>query len=215
MTWLDITQTLEPGMTVWPGDVNFTSHGSSSIVSGDPCDVNSISLSLHAGTHADAPRHFRRGGPDIAACALEAFLGPALVVDVRGERPVSLAAIARLASPHPPRLLLKTGTGVEQGWHEEFSYLATEAAAELVRRGILLVGLDTPSVDEARSTSWPAHRLLADAGVVVLENLRLADVDPGPYELVALPLKLRNLEASPVRAALRRPVRTDRASVSE
>jgi arylformamidase len=111
--------------------------------------------------------------------------------------------------------LLKTGTGVEHGWHEEFSYLAPEAAAELVRRGILLVGLDTPSVDEARSTSWPAHRLLADAGVVVLENLRLADVDPGTYELVALPLKLRDLEASPVRAALRRPARADRASVSE
>jgi arylformamidase len=202
VSWLDISQPLEPGMVVWPGDEAFQSQLSASMRDGDPYNLGSIRLSLHAGTHADAPRHFERDGADIGDCRLDVFIGPALVLDVSGARAVARAAFEPL-SDFPERILLKTGTGVEAGWHEDFAYLHEDAAAELVRRGVRLVGVDTPSVDEAHSAAWPVHRRLAASGVVVLENLRLAGVAPGWYELVALPLRLRGLEASPVRAALR------------
>jgi arylformamidase len=41
------------------------------------------------------------------------------------------------------------------------------------------------------------------AGLRILENLLLSQVEEGDYELIALPLRLENLDASPVRAVLR------------
>lgn len=204
MTWIDISQALEPGMTVWPGDAAFETFRVMSLEDGEPCNMGGIRLSLHTGTHADAPRHFEGAGAAISECGLDAFLGPAHVVEVTDSSPIARVHVDRIQSARLERVLFKTGTGVESGWHDRFSYLSVDAARELVRRGVRLVGMDTPSVDEAHSATWPAHRVFAARGVVVLENLQLSDVTAGLYELLALPLKLKNLEASPVRAVLRR-----------
>jgi len=202
MDWIDISQPLRAGIAVWPGDPEFTSGGSSSIPSGDAYNVGQMSLGLHTGTHAESPLHFERHGLDIAACPLELFIGPALVVLANARLVIDLSFVQQF-DILPERLLLKTGTGVERGWHEEFAHLEGDAALFLASRGVRLLGIDSPSVDAARSTTWPAHRALARSGVVVLENLCLEAVQAGWYELVALPLNLPGMEASPVRAALR------------
>ena len=198
--WIDISHTLIPGISVWPGDPEFTSGHSSSISGGDVCNVGRMSLGLHTGTHAESPLHFEQNGPDISEIPLEVFIGPALVVSATGPI-IDLAFVRTLDVPE--RLLLKTGSGIERGWHGDFAGLDAEAAEELVRRGVRLLGIDTPSVDRAQDETWPVHRVFARTGVVVLENLLLADISPGTYELVALPLNLPGLEASPVRAAIR------------
>jgi arylformamidase len=204
MDWIDISQTLEPGMTVWPGDTAFETSRAMDLDAGDPYTVGSITLGLHTGTHADAPSHFERSGAAIADCELRVFVGPVFVLEVPFPGPIDSEFAHGIQAAPLERLIFKTGTGVEQGWHEGFSFLSAEAAQVLVDKGVRLLGLDTPSVDEASSLTWPAHRILAAAGVVILENLRLAEVESGWYELVALPLKLKNLEASPVRAVLKR-----------
>ena len=69
---------------------------------------------------------------------------------------------------------------------------------------MVLVGIDTPSVDPETSKTLEAHNACRIANMRILENLVLAHVEPGDYELIALPLKFENLDASPVRAVLRR-----------
>lgn len=204
MTWVDISQTLTPGMSVWPGDPPFEVSRVMSMDTGDACNVGALSMSLHTGTHAEAPRHFEARGAALSDFELDVFVGPACVLDCSGALRIDRNCLAVLDSPHPDRLLFKTGTGVGDGWRTDFGVFTPGLAEELVRRGAKLVGVDTPSVDEADSPAHPVHRILAAAGIVVLENLRLSHVKPGRYELVALPLKLKDVEASPVRAVLRR-----------
>lgn len=204
MTWIDITQTLAPGMAVWPGDPPLEVTRIMSLEAGDFCNVGAVAMSLHTGTHAEAPGHFEPEGTALADCDLNVFMGPAYVLECAGARRIDRDRLQGPALDLHHRVLLKTGTGVEKGWHTDFAVLTTEAAEDLVRRGVRLVGIDTPSVDEADSRTHAVHRILAAAGVVVLENLRLSHVAPGAYELLALPLKLSGVEASPVRAVLRK-----------
>jgi len=75
----------------------------------------------------------------------------------------------------------------------------------LARRGARLVGTDAPSVDAFDSADLPAHKALLGAGIAILENLLLDHAAPGAYELIALPLRLRDADASPVRAILLEP----------
>ncbi|HSW22355.1 MAG TPA: kynurenine formamidase, partial [Burkholderiaceae bacterium] len=65
------------------------------------------------------------------------------------------------------------------------------------------VGIDTASIDPANSKSLPSHQVVRRLGLRVLENLVLDQVPEGDYELIALPLKLMQADASPVRAVLR------------
>jgi len=85
--------------------------------------------------------------------------------------------------------------------------LAPRTAAALAARGVRLVGVDAPSVDERESKTLDVHHALFGAGAYVLENLDLRRVEPGPYELIALPQRLEGLDAAPVRAVLRRDPR--------
>jgi arylformamidase len=85
----------------------------------------------------------------------------------------------------------------------DFAYFTPEAAKMLTSRGVILVGIDTPSIDKSDSKTLDSHKIFAAANVALLENLVLSEVDPGRYELIALPLKLVGMDASPVRAILR------------
>jgi arylformamidase len=103
----------------------------------------------------------------------------------------------------PQRLLIRT---LKDRNHDRFpcdyGYFSAEAAREVVAAGVRLVGLDSPSVDHPESAELPAHKILGEAGVVILENLELGQVPEGDYELIALPLKIVGGDGSPVRAVL-------------
>ena len=73
----------------------------------------------------------------------------------------------------------------------------------LAAAGVDLVGIDTPSVDPADDAALPAHMAARRLGLLLLEGLVLDDVPAGAYELIALPLRLMGMDASPVRAILR------------
>jgi arylformamidase len=203
MPLIDISQPLVTGMPVWPGDAPFATSQIMDLADGDVCNLGSMALGLHTGTHADAPRHFLAEGRSIADCELEAFVGEVVVVDASDTVPVGSQHLSSFSDTLPERILFKTGTGVTQGWHDRFSHVAPDAAERLVLGGVQLVGIDTPSVDGAHSTTHATHEVFARGGVVILENLFLDHVKPGVYDLIALPLKLIGMEASPVRAILR------------
>lgn len=168
--------------------------------------MGAVSGTTHAGTHADAPLHVLERGASIDRLPLDAFAGPADVVDLsRVEGAIEIGELeAALPGAPAPRLLLATGCEETAGFPQGFRALSPAAAAWCMEQGFRLVGTDAPSVDPPGSETLDVHRALLSAGVAILESLALAGIDPGRYELVALPLRWVGADASPVRAALRR-----------
>jgi arylformamidase len=201
----DISVLVRPGTPEWPGDVPFTCGWSSSLADGASVNLSHTGGSPHVGTHADAPLHVRDGAPASDELPLEPFLGAALLLDVSeapaGPLPLS-ADDPRLAGC--ARLLLRTGRTIADGrFPDDWPALSPTTAVELAARGVRLIGVDAPSVDERESRTLDVHHALFDGGAYVLENLDLRGVAPGRYELVALPQRLGGLDAAPVRALLR------------
>ena len=183
---------------------------------GDHLTLSTLTSTVHVGAHADGENHYKPGGQPIDQHPLEMYLGPCVVAPVRAERgkrfgmdaidETWLDALPGLTTNgQPGRLLLQTGTG---GSPEVFpSDLAApepEMIDALVGKGVRLLGVDTPSVDLADAKDLVGHAACARGGVFILEGLVLDGVDPGIWELIALPLKLVGFDASPVRAVLRR-----------
>jgi arylformamidase len=200
----DITRPIEEGIAVWPGDTAYSHAWSMRIDAGDAVNVSALTLSAHTGTHADAPLHFEESGLSIGAMPLAAYVGPAtvLVLDTRGA--IEPDDLRVLGARGIERLLIKTPASLRPNdrWEDEFAYLSPAAAEFLVQRGVRLFGTDASSVDHVHSKTLDAHHILGRATVAILEGLALADVPPGDYELIALPLRL-GVDGSPVRAVLR------------
>jgi len=206
MTVIDISPSLRVGMGVFPGDAAFAASQTFTIGPDCPVNVASFSMSTHCGAHVDAPLHYDPAGASIDMLDLADFIGPARVIDARGGGPLcGYEEIASALDGAPPRLLFKlTARGDELAWPSGFRALAPEAVERLALRGTRLIGVDVPSIDPETSKSLPSHMVCRRHDLRIVENLALADVTPGDYELIALPLKLRGLDAAPVRAVLRR-----------
>ncbi len=201
----DISQTLREGMAVWPGDQEFLRNWTMQIRKGDSCNVSWVTMSTHTGTHLDAPFHFDDSGLDIASVSLEQYLGPARVVSMEVERVIAVPDLERLNWKGVERLIFKTrASGLAEGHFDPcFVYLSKDGAEFLGKRGLRLVGTDAPSIDAFESKTLLSHKILLKHKVAILEGVRLADVQPGNYELMCLPLKFAGLDGSPVRAILR------------
>jgi arylformamidase len=202
----DISVSVRVGTPEWPGDAPFGCGWTARIADGSTVNLSNISGSPHVGTHADAPMHVHDGWPSSDALPLGAFVGDALVLDVSAcsAGPLPLAADdTRLTGVE--RLLLRTGRTIAGGaFPPEWPVLAVETAVALAARGLRLIGVDAPSVDERESRTLEVHKALFGGGAYVLENLDLRAVPEGRYELIAPPLRLVGLDAAPVRAVLRR-----------
>jgi arylformamidase len=208
MPLYDISQTISENIAVWPGDRKFRSSWSMRIARGDACNVSSVSLSVHTGTHMDAPYHFNGAGSDIAGVSLRNCLGSARVVAVPAEHSsITAAYLESLDWGGVERILFRTRCSdlAEDRFPRAFPFLTEDGAEFLAGRGMLLVGTDAPSIEAFSSKNLSCHKILAAHGIAILEGARLALVPPGDYELICLPLKLSGLDGSPVRAILRQP----------
>ena len=193
-------------MPVWPGDPPPRQRWLQRLAAGDPSDLSEWVLGSHTGAHVDAPLHFIRGGPDLDQVPLTLLIGPCTVLD--------LTAVPGDLGPRdlpfevPERVLLKTRNSLtdwpRQAFRTDYVGLTPEGAHYLVERGVRLVGADYLSIESFASVQAgaPVHRLLLRQDVVILEGLVLAEVSPGDYLLVALPLRLAASEAAPARVVL-------------
>ena len=199
----DISPFVDAGSAVFPGDTAYQQQPHFTLAPGCPVNVSRITLSPHTGAHADAPLHYANDAPAIGMVALEPYLGPCRVIHCMDCGPlIEPGHIAHAVDGIPKRVLVRTLQQARQSW-EPFSAFAPETIQLLAEAGVLLVGIDTPSVDPATSAELSAHQQLLRHDLRVLENLVLDNVPPGDYELIALPLKLTHADASPVRAVLR------------
>ena len=202
----DISAPVRATSPVYPGDTPYEQRWTATLDTDSAVNVSSITLSPHIGTHADAPLHYDNQGAAIGAVALHHFIGPCRVIHALGCGPlVEWRHIAHAVSADlPPRVLLRTyASAPVDRWDAQLSAVAPETLERLADAGVLLVGIDTASVDPADSRELPSHQVLRRRGLRVLENLVLDAVPEGDYELIALPLKLTTADASPVRAVLR------------
>jgi arylformamidase len=207
---IDITPPITASLAVWPGDTKPSREVLCEIERGATVTLSTLRATVHLGAHADGANHYGAGAPSIDERPLAHYIGPCQVVRARVERGRRVA-IADLAGPiTESRVLVHTGSFPDPTtWNEDFAALEPELVDRLADRGVITIGIDTPSVDLFSSKDLPAHKRFLARGVAILEGLRLDHVAPGRYELIALPLPLVGFDASPVRAVLRR-VRDDR-----
>jgi arylformamidase len=200
----DVTRPVRSRMPVWPGDAPCRVAWTSRMAEGDAANVAEIRMSAHTGTHADGPFHLCEEGARIGGAPLEAFVGEALLVDARDRDALDEEWAHEVLAMRPERLLVRTGAWSDpEVFPTRFATPTEGAARMLVEAGVRLLGTDAPSVDPFDSADLPAHRVLCGAGVAILENLLLDGVPSGAWELIALPLRLEEADASPVRAVLR------------
>jgi len=200
----DITVAMSDELPVYPGDPRVRIEPVARIVRGDAANVSHIIMSTHSGTHLDPPRHYNDHGIPVDRIPLSLLIGQALLVEIPGINAITSAELGRLAIRGEERLLLKTANSLlwsKPSFCGDYSSLTPDGARFLVDSGVKLVGIDYLSV-ERLDGDGEVHRILLDNGVVILEGLNLDGVAAGSYELICLPLKIRDGDGAPARAVL-------------
>jgi arylformamidase len=208
---VDVSVSLRPGMPHWPSQPGFERDVLKSIEQGAHDTVSALRFGAHTGTHIDAPLHFIAGGGGIESIDLEACVGPGWVAELAAVTgAISADDLERAGIPaSTTRLLAKTrnsGWSRETAFREDFCAFDASGAQWCVERGMCLVGIDYLSIEPYGSGNIgnPTHRTLLGAGVVVVEGVELADVEPGAWDILALPVKIDGGDGAPARVLLRR-----------
>jgi arylformamidase len=200
----DISPPVHEHSPVFPGDAAYDQRWNARIAPGCPVNVSTLTLSPHTGAHADAPLHYDDAGASIGQVDLGPYLGRCRVIHAIGRGPlVEWADLEHALAGLPPRVLVRTYARQPEGWDAALAAFAPQTVERLADLDVLLIGIDTASIDPADSKTLPSHQVIRQRGLRVLENLLLDDVPEGDYELIALPLNLLTADASPVRAVLR------------
>lgn len=160
-----------------------------------PCNLSALSMCAHNGTHIDAPFHFINDGKTIESLELNKMVGYAFVCECSGQinKNEALEIVKKAKAEQGDaykRLLLK-------GKIE----LSNEGASVFVNAGIYLIGVESQTVGP-ESAPMQVHKTLLESEIVILEGIRLKEVEQGTYLLCSAPLKLEGLDGSPCRAIL-------------
>ncbi|PTX64519.1 kynurenine formamidase [Melghirimyces profundicolus] len=191
-------------MAVWPGDTPFSYRLTWTKEETGSVNVGRVTMSTHTGTHIDAPYHFDRDGKRVSELDLDLYIGPVRVIRLHRPAGISRRELEGENLEGVARLLIRTDAWPDKSvFPGEIPPVHPDLAPYLEEKGIRLLGLDLPSVDPLDSKALPAHHALTRHGVHILEGVVLDRVEPGEYELAALPLPLAEADGSPVRAALR------------
>jgi arylformamidase len=195
-------------MVHWPGDPAFHIRKVVDQKNGDVCTLSHIEMSVHTGTHMDAPRHFLMDAPTMESMPIEATVGLARVVEIRDERAIGRDELLEHDLQPGERILFKTANSGKSwdsdDFDEDFIFIAADGAEYLAECGIRTVGVDYLSVGGFRQDGVETHQAILRAGIWIIEGLDLREISAGLYEMICLPLKLVGSDGAPARAALRR-----------
>lgn len=204
MKTIDISRSIHSGMPVWPGDTPVRIEQIMRIADGAAANLGSIKLSLHAGTHVDAPWHYADGGETIEKVPPEIYVGPGRVIDARGHKSFGRGLFESIDLAPTPRVLFRTDAWSNpRAFPKDWPVMDEGLPAWLAAKGVKVIGFDVPSVDKFESKDLPVHAACFAANLLIIESLYLRGAAPGVYELIALPLRIKGGDGSPVRAVLR------------
>ena len=200
---IDISQKVCPEMAVYPGDPRYQTRTVCGFKLGDMCEVSELTMGSHCGTHIDAPLHMIPDGKGIDTMPLDCFYGPCRVLTI-GASVVSEKMLADMGIQPGERILLRTDPTGKYARSGRFNpaVLSMRAAQYLAQQKVLLVGIDSPTVENMELCDGEVHRELLHAGVVILEGVDLREATEERYFLSALPLRLSRENGAPCRAVL-------------
>jgi arylformamidase len=200
----DISPPIDAALAVWPGDTPPSREVMLDLARGDSVTLSTLHATVHLGAHADAPSHYGREAADIASRSLRSYLGACEVMRIEVPRGGVITPAMLPREPSAIRVLFATGTYPDpRRFNQDFAALSPALVDHLHEAGVILAGIDTPSVDPCSSKELAAHRRFLAHDMAILEGLVLHGIAEGHYELIALPLRLVGFDASPVRAVLR------------
>jgi arylformamidase len=205
--WIDISVPLSERLPAWPGDPGFERVLASSIAAGDSVNLSTLRMSAHAGTHVDAPLHFRRDGQPIDAIPLDVLCGPCRVADCGDAEVVDAGVVARIAPCPGERILLRTRNShlwARPEFQRDSVGLNVAAARAFREAGVALLGIDYLSMASFRQGGIKVHHILLGAGIPLIEGLDLSGVAQCTYDLICAPLLLAGADGAPARAFIRR-----------
>jgi len=205
--WIDVSCPITADFPVWPGDPKPQLNWVTRIKNGEGINLSNIEMSLHTGTHIDAPLHFFENGKAIDEISLDFLIGEVQVIQV----PEDVSVINRdflntIDFDIPERVFFRTNNSINHYLHDEhfiMDYVAVDSsgASWLVDQGVKVVGIDYLSIASFRDSNEP-HKILLGANVIVVEGLDLRYVSEGKYRYVCLPIKIIGREAAPARVLL-------------
>lgn len=200
----DISMSIYPGMTVYKDKAEKQPRIDvlRDFKDGQGVRESRILLELHTGTHMDAPLHMVEGGATTDAFQVENMVLPCRVLDLTGvEDGIEPSHLEGFHIREGEFILFKTRNSFREGFDPDFIYLKHGGAEYLAKLGIRGVGIDALGIERSQP-DHATHKALLEKGILILEGLRLREVPPGEYILVAAPLKITGVEAAPVRALL-------------
>ena len=198
MSIIDISRPINDGKSSYPDDPPSKFTKIHSMERGDPFDLTLLKISAHTGSHIDAPSHFIDGGLTVDKIPLANLIGRCYLLDLSETINTTGHIPENITIPkNTRRLLIKTGYSGGY-WPVISKYIANK----LVKTGIVLLGIDTPSFDENSTSNFDIHKSLLSSDIILLEHLNLANTKTGWYQLICLPINLLNTEGAPVRAVL-------------
>lgn len=206
---IDISVPLDEDLPIWPGSPGFELDSLKRIEDGAEANVSRLTCDVHTGTHIDAPRHFVNDGISVDEIPLDVLVGPSIVVQVLGEvEAVTAEVLKHLNIPNDTdRLLLRTQNSTlwssrPASFQRDYVALTPDAAQWVVDFGIQCLGVDYLSVQ--RYDDGPeTHQILLQNNVVIIEGLNLKNAEPGKYELICMPIKLKGGDGAPARVGIR------------
>jgi arylformamidase len=207
-SWIDVSVPLYTGMVHWPDNPPVQIEHMLDMARGDICNVSTLAMGSHTGTHMDGPRHFLQTGKGLDEMPFDATLGLARVIEIRDRESIKPDELRPLAIQQGERLLFKTQNSTRcwksDTFVEDFVYVSQEAARYLASLGVRTVGVDYLSVGGYTRDGLETHRALLEAGIWIIEGLDLSQVEPGIYDLICLPLKIAQSDGAPARAIVRK-----------
>ncbi len=237
--WVDLTHLFSQSTIYWPTDTagfQLEELAFGPAEGGGFYASYQFATAEHGGTHLDAPIHFAEGGLTSEEIPLSGLIWPAAVVDVTAHvTPDYLVSVDDLTAWEAANGAILDGaillirTGWADRWSDRSTYLGTnltgeaavaelhfpgisaEAAHWLVdNRGVVAVGIDTPSIDRGQSTDFRAHVILYAENISGFENAAnlSALLATGSF-VVALPMKIEGGSGGPLRIVAFVPGDTD------
>jgi arylformamidase len=204
--WRDVSVPIRTGMVHYPGNPPVVIDFVRDLRRGDPETLSQLSLSVHTGTHLDAPMHFIPNAPGIDRLPIDTLIGAARIIDVPDAEAITAEQLARHQIAAGERILVRTRNS-QRCWNSDqfvadYSYLSLDAAKLLADKRVRLIGVDYLSVGRGE-TNPEVHRTLLGAGIVIVEGLDLSQVSAGWQDLICLPLRLVDRDGSPARVLVR------------
>jgi arylformamidase len=205
--WIDVSVLIQDSMVHWPTDSPVKIFRTSSIEKGADANVSTLNISAHTGTHIDAPLHFIRNGKDVSEISLNQLTGKIKVFEIMDKNKITLDEIKKFEIDKGDGVFFKTRNS-ERDWtmqpfNANYIYLETDAATFLRSKEIKCVGIDYLSIG-GEENGKEVHTILLGSEILIIEGLNLHTIQAGTYEMICLPLKLKDSDGSPARVIIRK-----------